>query len=157
MAGMFRQPRRLRPAQLRLGRRNRLAGIGYNVTGHQTAFAYDRRGQQAVIAETTGSSTTTTTCRVWCGRRLCRSLDANGAVVRQYYPEGELIAASNTAFYYGPDQLGTARRLRGEPLFQVAQAYDYDPYGNPIAAPATGPFPDSAMPGCISAARAGSR
>ncbi len=27
-------------------------------------------------------------------------------------------------------------------MFQVAQAYDYDPYGNPIAAPATGPYPD---------------
>ncbi len=74
---------------------------------------------------------------------MCQSLDATGAVVRQYYPEGELIAASNTAFYYGPDQLGTARNVyAASPLFQVAQAYDYDPYGNPIAAPATGPFPD---------------
>ncbi len=101
---------------------NRLAGIGYNVTGHQTAFAYDGRGRRAVIAETTAGGTTTTTYQVWCGRRLCQSLDANGAVVRQYYPEGELIAASNTAFYYGPDQLGTPRDVYATRLFVPGRA-----------------------------------
>jgi RHS repeat-associated protein len=121
---------------------NRLAVISYAAQpGKQTSFAYDGLGRRAAIT-TTVSGSAATTWYQWCGSRLCQAVNPNGAVARSYYDEGELVAASATQLYYGPNRLGSVRDVAVGGSSAAPQAYDYDPYGNPLQTIASGPLTD---------------
>jgi RHS repeat-associated protein len=122
---------------------NRLVGITYAAQPNkQTTFAYDGRNRRTAIT-TTVSGTPTTSYYLWCGPRICQARAANNTVVRLYYNEGEVIPASSARLFYGLDQLDSIRDVHAtSPLFSIVGTYDYDPYGNPIQAPATGPVTD---------------
>jgi RHS repeat-associated protein len=86
---------------------------------------------------------------IWCGARICESRNGT-AVNRRYYNEGEAIPGSKAFLYYGPDQLGSVRDVHAtSPVFSMAQAYDYDPYGDPTTPPATGPLTDFRFAGML--------
>ena len=117
---------------------NRLVAITYKGhPGQKTGFEYDGLDRRAVITETPASGKATTYDYIWCGTRICQQRVGASAVARLYYPEGETIPAEKALFYYGPDQLGSARDVSEiSPLVSaLGQAYDYDPYGNTITAP----------------------
>jgi len=123
---------------------NRLAAITYAAQpGKQTSFAYDGLGRRTAIT-TTLSGSPATTFYLWCGSRLCQAVDSNGTVARSYFDEGEVVAAAGTELYYGPDRLGSVRDVAVAVggVSATPQAYDYDPYGNPLQTPPSGPLTD---------------
>jgi len=111
---------------------SRLVGITYpGQTGKATAFAYDGLGRRSAITSTPAGGIAVATSYIWCGVRLCQARNANNAVTREHYAEGELVPGSSAQpYYYGPDQLGTVRRAFEST--SSAPAYAYDPYGNPL-------------------------
>jgi RHS repeat-associated protein len=128
--------------------------IGIAQAGAHTNFAYDGMSRRVEITTMT-SGKASTIDYIWCGTRICQSRNGKSAVARLYYHEGEVIpaaiAADDTLFYYGPDQLGSVRDVYAKsPLFSMVEAYDYDPYGNPTAGPKTGPFTDFRYAGMFS-------
>ncbi|MEF9388516.1 RHS repeat-associated core domain-containing protein [Ralstonia solanacearum species complex bacterium KE056] len=72
---------------------HRLIRIRYKAqAGKETRFGYDGLGRRTVITEVDGTGTTETHY-IWCGEVICQKRDANGQLLRAYYPEGE----------YGPE------------------------------------------------------
>ncbi|MCL9861357.1 RHS repeat-associated core domain-containing protein [Ralstonia solanacearum] len=68
---------------------HRLIRIRYKAqAGKETRFGYDGLGRRTVITEVDGTGTTETHY-VWCGEAICQKRDANGQLLRAYYPEGE--------------------------------------------------------------------
>ncbi|MCG3576872.1 RHS repeat-associated core domain-containing protein [Ralstonia solanacearum] len=68
---------------------HRLIRIRYKAqAGKETRFGYDGLGRRTVITEVEGTGTTETHY-VWCGEAICQKRDANGQLLRAYYPEGE--------------------------------------------------------------------
>ncbi|MGH8504699.1 MAG: hypothetical protein ACRETM_01895 [Stenotrophobium sp.] len=122
---------------------HRLIGIAYAAQpGMTTVFAYDGLGRR-VATTTTINGTPTTTFTVWCGHRLCQSQNPDHTIAREYFAEGEYLPSEQASLYYGPDQLGSVRDAYAtSPLFNIPQAYDYDPTGNPILTPTQGPLTD---------------
>ncbi|MGH7193574.1 MAG: RHS repeat-associated core domain-containing protein [Candidatus Saccharimonadales bacterium] len=89
------------------------------------------------------STAPTTTFTVWCGHQLCQSQNPDHTIARQYYAEGEYIPSEQASLYYGPDPLGSVRDAYAtSPVFNIPQAYDYDPTGNPLVVPTNGPLTD---------------
>ena len=120
---------------------NRLVTITYpGQSGKQTAFTYDGLGRRTAIASTPqGGGSAVTTSYLWCGWRICQARNAGGVVTREYYAEGEYVPGSPAqSYYYGPDQIGTVRRVFASA--SSAPAFSYDPYGNPLQA--TAPLTD---------------
>lgn len=61
------------------------------------------------------------------------------ARLREYFAEGEFVpGAPGQPYYYGPDQIGSVRRVFASA--SSAPAYSYDPYGNALQA--TAPLTD---------------
>jgi RHS repeat-associated protein len=108
---------------------NRLIGVALKAQpARATTFRYDGFGRRIAILATNGT-TSVETRYLWCGKALCQARAANDAVLRRYYPEGEVIATSGTPLYYAQDQLGSVRDVmpvHGKPL----ASFEYDPYGN---------------------------
>jgi RHS repeat-associated protein len=72
--------------------------------------------------------------------------------LRGYYAEGELVPGSPAQpYYYGPDQLGSVRRVFASAT--SAAAYGYDPYGNALQA--TAPVTDFGYAGMFRNADSG--
>jgi RHS repeat-associated protein len=119
---------------------NRLLSITYPAQpGKQTAFVYDGFGRRTAITSTPAGGGAVTTSYVWCGMRLCQARNASNTVTREYYSEGEFVPGSpGQPYYYGPDQLGSVRRVFASAT--SAPAYSYDPYGNPLQS--TSPLTD---------------
>jgi YD repeat-containing protein len=110
-----------------------LIGIGYpGVSGKATSFTYDGLGRRVAITSTPpGGGSSTTTSYLWCGSVLCQARDAGNAVTREYLSEGEYVPGTTPAtYYYGPDQIGSVRRVFATTA--SAPAFSYDPYGVPL-------------------------
>ena len=122
---------------------NRLIAI--TGTGVNVGFAYDGFNRRVAITRS-GS----TTFYLWCSEQICQSRNSGGAVVRDYYPEGELLPGNGTRLYYGPDQIGTPRDVvAASSLGRTVEAYDYDPFGNPITTPVNGTLTDFRYAGML--------
>jgi YD repeat-containing protein len=120
---------------------NRLIAISYpGALGKATAFAYDGFGRRTAITSTpAGGGTPVTSRYVWCGSTICQARNASNTPVRGYYAEGELVPGSpGQPYYYGVDQLGSARRVFAST--SSAPAYGYDAGGNALQA--TAPLTD---------------
>jgi RHS repeat-associated protein len=111
---------------------NRLVGIAYpGQAGKATAFTYDGLGRRVTITSTPTGGSATTTNYVWCSTRICQARNALNMPVRGYYAEGELVAGSpSQPYYYGPDQIGSVRRVFASAT--SAPAYSFDAYGNAL-------------------------
>jgi RHS repeat-associated protein len=112
---------------------NRVVGIAYpSQPGKATAFSYDGLGRRTAIMSTpTGGGSTVTSSYIWCGARLCQARNASNAPTRGYYSEGEFVPGSPAQpYYYGSDQIGSARRVFAGTI--SAPAYGYDAYGNAL-------------------------
>lgn len=111
---------------------NRLVGITYpGQPGKQTAFAYDGLGRRTAITSTPSGGGPVTTGYVWCGVRLCQARNGSNALTRAYFDEGEFVAGTTAqSLFYGPDKLGSVRRVFASTT--SAPAYNYDPYGNAL-------------------------
>lgn len=109
---------------------NRLTAITYP-GDKRSEFAYDGRSRRVQIVEKTGSTVTSTKRFVWIGNQIAEERDANNAVTRRYFDEGEERIGGTDAshYYYGRDHLGSIREVVdkvGEPRAR----YDFDPYGH---------------------------
>jgi RHS repeat-associated protein len=116
---------------------NRLVTITYpGQAGKQTAFAYDGFDRRMAITRVpAGGGTPVTTSYLWCGDRLCQARNAGNSPTRTYYLEGEFVPGSpGQPYYYGIDQIGSARRVFAS--VSSAPAYRYDPYGKALQATA---------------------
>lgn len=133
---------------------NRLTRITYPGTpGKETDFVYDGLGRRTAITSIpAGGGSGVTTAYLWCGSRICQARNASGAVTREYFAEGEFVpGAPGQPYYYGPDQLGSVRRVFASPT--SAPAYAYDPYGQPLQA--TAPLTDFGYAGMFTNADSG--
>ena len=116
---------------------NRLVKIKNISSGTKTVLAYDGLDRRTAMTTTAGSPTTQ--YHLWCGARPCQLRNSDNTVARSFYPEGEFINGSATRLYYGLDQLGSVRdALAVGTVSTAVQAYNYDPYGNPMQAPPAG-------------------
>lgn len=125
---------------------NRLVGITYpSQPGKQTTFVYDGLGRRTAISSTPpGGGTGVTTSYVWCGMWLCQAHNSSGSIIREYFAEGEFVPGSPAQpYYYGPDQIGSVRRVFASA--SNAPAYSYDPYGNALQS--TAPLTDFGFAG----------
>jgi RHS repeat-associated protein len=67
----------------------------------------------------------------YLGQPHCQARNASNAVTREYFAEGEYVPGSPAQpYYYGPDQIGSVRRVFASAA--SAPAYSYDPYGNAL-------------------------
>jgi RHS repeat-associated protein len=133
---------------------NRLIAITYpGQPGKATAFTYDGLGRRTAITSTpAGGGSSVTTRYVWCGLQLCQARNSSNAPIRGYYAEGEFVPGSpGQAYYYGVDQLGSARRVFASA--SSAPAYSYDGWGNPLQA--TSPVTDFGFAGTFNNAESG--
>ena len=124
---------------------NRLVGIAYaGQPGRATRFVYDALGRRAAIIEQAADRAPVITAYLWCGLTICQARNyPEDTLARLYYDEGEVIPATGTRLYYGRDQLGSVRDFAVVTAEGTTiQAYDFDPLGNPLRAPAGGPTPD---------------
>jgi RHS repeat-associated protein len=121
--------------------------------GKATAFAYDGLGRRTAITNTpAGGGSPATTRYVWCGTQLCQARDAANTPVRSCYAEGEFVPRSpGQAYYYGVDQIGSARRVFAST--SSAPAYGYDAWGNALQAMA--PVTDFGYAGMFNSADSG--
>jgi RHS repeat-associated protein len=109
---------------------NRLVGIGYNAQpSKQTTLRYDGLGRRITITTLNGGLGGETRY-LWCGEALCQARNANDAVTRRYFVEGEEIPGAGTLVYYARDHLGSVRDLLVTQNGSRVASYDYDPYGN---------------------------
>jgi RHS repeat-associated protein len=107
---------------------NRLIAIRYpGQAGKQTSFAYYGLSRRTAINSTPAGGSAATTSYLWCGNNICQARDPGNVRTRSYYAEGEIVPGSSAhAYYYGPDQIGSTRRVFAG---AGAPAYGYDPYG----------------------------
>jgi RHS repeat-associated protein len=120
---------------------NRLLGITYPAQpGKQTTFAYDGISRRtAITSAPAGGGAAVTTAYLWCGSRICQARNASNATTREYQTEGEFVPGSpGQPYYYGPDQIGSVRRVFAST--SSAPANSYDPYG--VALQTTTPLTD---------------
>jgi len=62
---------------------------------------------------------------------ICQARNAGNDVTREYLSEGEYVPGTTPAtYYYGPDQIGSVRRVFAST--SSAPAFSYDPYGVPL-------------------------
>jgi RHS repeat-associated protein len=132
---------------------NRLIAISYpGQPGKATAFAYDGLGRMAITTTPAGGGTPVTTRYIWCGSAICQARDAANTPIRSYYAEGEFVPGSpGQAYYYGVDQIGSARRVFASK--SSAPAYGYDAWGNSLQA--TAPLTDFGYAGMFNSAESG--
>ena len=92
----------------------------------------DGLGRRIEISSTPpGGGSATITSYLWCGTDICQARDASNDVIRGYYVEGEYVPGSPAAtYFYGPDQLGSVRRVFESTT--NAPAFGYDPFGNAL-------------------------
>ena len=105
---------------------NRLTAINYTGTANRSEFTYDGLSRCVKIVEKTGQQVTSTRKFVWCGRERCEIRDANDAVTKFVYPQGQYWAS--TAYFYTRDHLGSIREMF-KSTGTVMARYDYDPWG----------------------------
>ena len=108
-------------------------GIGYpGVSGKATAFTYDGLSRRTAITSTpAGGGSSVTTAYLWCGSALCQARNTSNATTREYLAEGEYVPGTTPQpYYYGPDQIGSVRRVFAST--SSAPAFSYDPYGVPL-------------------------
>ncbi len=120
---------------------NRLTGITYpGQSGKATAFSYDGLSRRTTITSTpAGGGSSTATSYIWCGTRICQARNASNATTREYFSEGEFVpGVSAQSYYYGPDQIGSVRRVFVSA--SSAPAFSYDPWGNALQS--TAPLTD---------------
>jgi RHS repeat-associated protein len=103
---------------------------------YNSAFTYDGLGRCVQIVETTvgpmprfvSSGTVQPTRRfVWSGATRCEERDANNAVAKRFFPEGEQIAGNN--YYFTFDRLGSVEQMF-DAAGNVRAWYNYDAFGN---------------------------
>src|SRR5207253_4607548 len=78
------------------------------------------------VLEKNGANTTGTVKFAWCGMEKCEERNAANAVTLQTFPQGQY--ASNTAYFYTRDHLGSIREMFKSDGTVVARS-DYDPWG----------------------------
>ena len=132
---------------------NRLLGITYpGQSGKQTAFVYDGLSRRTAITSTPAGASAVKTSYIWCGSNICQARNATNSPTRGYYAEGESVPATPAqSYYYGPDQIGSVRRVFASA--GSAPAYGYDPYGNALQA--TAPLTDFGYAGMLNNVESG--
>jgi RHS repeat-associated protein len=103
---------------------NRLVAIGYlDQPEKRSQFQYDGLNRRAVMTETNGTASQTTTF-LWDGTDLLRG--QTGTEATWYYAQGEIHG--NRKLYYVQDRLGSVRETVGEDRI-VTSRMSYTPYG----------------------------
>jgi RHS repeat-associated protein len=110
---------------------NRLVAINYTGTAKRSEFTYDGLNRRVKVVEKNGGTITSTKRFVWSGPQIVQERDANDAVTRRYFGEGEeRIGGDGEAqnYYYTRDHLGSIREVVNSHGDALAR-YEYDPYG----------------------------
>ncbi|MBU2756119.1 RHS repeat protein, partial [Acidithiobacillus sp. BN09-2] len=103
---------------------NRLVGIGYvDHPEKKTSFQYDGLNRRAVMVETHGSESTTSTF-LWDGTDLLRV--QTGSAMKWYYPQGEIHGTES--LFYVSDRLGSVRETVNQDHLITARM-SYTAYG----------------------------
>jgi len=105
---------------------NRLVAVNYTGTTTRSEFTYDGLSRVVKVLEKNGANTTSTIKFVWCEMEKCEERSAGNAVTLQTFPQGQY--ASNTAYFYTRDHLGSIREMFKSDGTVVARS-DYDPWG----------------------------
>jgi RHS repeat-associated protein len=96
-------------------------------------ISYDGLGRMVKLVEKNGV-TTLQDCRfVWLNDVLYQERNAQGTVVKQFFPDGFKAVAATTgvpvgSYYYGRNQLGSIINVT-DGTDQSRAVYSYDPYG----------------------------
>jgi RHS repeat-associated protein len=110
---------------------NRLVAVNYTGTTNRSEFTYDGLSRRVKIVEKTGATVTSTKKFVWIGTGISQERDANNAITRRYFAEGEQRPGAGEGiqnYYYTRDHLGSIREVTNSAGAVLAR-YDYDPYG----------------------------
>ncbi|MBU2795839.1 RHS repeat-associated core domain-containing protein [Acidithiobacillus sp. VAN18-2] len=103
---------------------NRLVGIGYvDHPEKKSSFQYDGLNRRAVMVETHGSESTTSTF-LWDGTDLLRV--QTGSAMKWYYPQGEIHGTES--LFYVSDRLGSVRETVNQDHLITARM-SYTAYG----------------------------
>ncbi|MDA8093981.1 MAG: RHS repeat protein [Betaproteobacteria bacterium] len=83
----------------------RLVSVTDLASGDKTTYAYDGLGRRLVIDTQGANGAGAETHYLWCGAAVCQARDGSGAVMADYYSQGEV--SHGQALYYVRDQLGS--------------------------------------------------
>ncbi|MDA8383507.1 MAG: RHS repeat protein [Betaproteobacteria bacterium] len=83
----------------------RLVSVTDLATGNKTTYAYDGLGRRLAIDTQGANGAGAGTDYLWCGAAVCQARDGSGAVMADYYSQGEV--SHGQALYYVRDQLGS--------------------------------------------------
>ena len=75
---------------------NRLIAVNNPASMTRSEFSYDGFDRRIQIVEKIGSAVSKKRKFVWVGERLAEEQDGNNAIVRRYFPEGEIISTAFT-------------------------------------------------------------
>jgi hypothetical protein len=115
---------------------NRLVSLGYNQTGQTVTasqISYDGLGRMVKLVEKNGATTIQDRRFVWLNDALYQERNAQGKVVKQFFPEGFKAVTATTgaplsSYYYGRNQLGSIINVT-DGTGQSRAVYSFDPYG----------------------------
>lgn len=108
---------------------NRLIEVDYVGSTAKSQFSYDGMGRRMLDVETASGGGTTTTRYLWCGDSICQTRDSSDNVLRRDLDVGEYNVSTSQKLVYSPDQLESIRDVLDGSTGNLAESYDYTPYG----------------------------
>jgi RHS repeat-associated protein len=106
---------------------NRLLTINYPGSNNYSSFNYDSNSRNTRIDETSAGILSSSKQFIWASEQRREERDSSGALVKQFFPRGQRIGATNS--YYTLDQINSLREVTDD-LGVIQAAFTYDQFGN---------------------------
>jgi RHS repeat-associated protein len=105
--------------------------VSVSADSQRTEFTYDGFGRRVGIRLLVNDVEVLKRRFLWCNNDICEERTSDGAVTKQFFPQGMKVVTGTTvgSYFYTKDHLGSVRELL-DALGTVRAVFNYDPYGS---------------------------